>query len=492
MGDCESQNGPGKESCDDTALNSSLVMTPFRSVTSSRVLVAASGVAAATAVGALTPVIPSILLVCCVAAAAAMAVRSSSGRFAIVISGGLLVFRSSDQLDVTKIAYLLWVAVSTAVAVVKLGADRDHDRLNDIRPLVLSAVALAAAIVLSLAVALVSGTSFIDWLRDAAPYCLLVVAPFLAWDSVRSRLSSHLEVIIVASGLMASVAFAVEWLGRRGLADLPFATLGSSSGMLSGLAFIVAIGAVLSGGRRAIVWAAIAATIITLLLITGTRSAVVLLVGPIAMMFEPGKRLTRARRLAGAFVVVGLAMLALTFIALQSGIIDVLRLSQRLGSIAGLGTDLSNDQSFIERLAQAETVSSTFANSPLFGVGLGHAFAFVRFAGNVTSEFTVDTGLSLAAKFGLAGLGLLAVAASSSFVFFRRLRPRLSEHIRLSFIGFAAVALATLPLGNPLEDKGFGLAATLLVAWALSSAEKSVTTATLAHVRPPPRGPVHP
>ncbi len=447
---------------------------------------------AAAAAGAVTAINPTALTIACVATFASTAITSPSARFAIVIAGGLLVFRSSDQLDASKSAYLVWVGVSTAVAIARLAAEREHRRLADLRPLLLASAGLVGAIALSLLVALLSRTPFIDWIRDAAPYGLLAVSPFLAWDGARSRLGSHMEAIAVAAGLMASVAFAVEWLGRRGLADLPFATLGSSSATLSALAFAVATAAILSRRPRRFLWVVVAATVLTLLLITGTRSTLILLVGPGAMVLAGADRFTRLARLAGGAVVIG--ALALTFLLLagQSSLIDVVQLMDRFASTVSLGSNLSADQSFIERVTQVGVASSAFAGSPVVGVGLGFRFEWARFGGESFPSYSIDTGLSIAAKFGLIGLGLLGIATSAVLSFFRRLRLRLPERVRLSVVGFAAVSIAMLPLGNPLEDKGFGLAVAILVAWALASARTVRTnpnmvaaTTRISHTHPP-------
>ena len=427
---------------------------------------------AATVAGAATALNPTALAVACVAMCASIAISSPSARFAIVIAGGLVVFRSSDQLDAPKLAYLAWLGLCTAVAVAGLWAEPQRRRLADVRPLVVASAALVGALGLSLAVALSLRTPFVDWIRDAAPYCLLAVSPFLAWDGARSRLRLHMDVIAVVAGLMASVAFAVEWLGRRGLADLPFATLGSSSGTLSALAFVVAIGAILSGRPRRLLWALVAAAVITLLLVTGTRSALVLLVGPVAMLLPRGQRTVRARNLVGTVLGVVLAMVAMTLLVWQSGVVDVVRVTERLGSIFDLGSGLSADQSFIDRVTQARVAAAAFASSPLVGLGLGHTFESLRFGGSTVTAFTIDSSLSIAVKFGLIGLWMIAIGASAVMFFFWRRRLRIPEHLRLSFVGFAAISTAVLITGNPIEDKGFGLAMAILFAWALATARR--------------------
>lgn len=425
--------------------------------------------AAATAVGAVAAISPVVLFVACLATVAAIAITSPAARFAIFVAGGLLVFRGSDQLDIPKLAYLVWVGVSTAIAIARLAAPYDRRRIADIQPLVLASAAAIGALALSLVVAQLRSTSMIDWIRDAAPYGLLAVSPFLAWDGARSRLGSHMEVMAAASGLIASVAFAVEWLGRRGLADLPFATLGSASMMLPALAFTVATAAILSRRPRRYLWVLIAAAVLALLLVTGTRSALVLLVGPMAMLFAHGQRLTRVVRLAGSGLVIGMVVVALASLVTQSSFINLAQLTDRLGSILSLGTNLTTDQSYVERATQVGLAFSTLTGSPLVGVGLGYKFEWTNQFGQFNSTYSLDTGLAIAAKFGVSGVALLAIGLGFAVGFYRRLGHRLTEGARLSFVGLAAIVIAFLPFGNPFEDKGLPLAAAMLIAWALAS-----------------------
>lgn len=427
----------------------------------------------AAVAGALVAISPIVVLVVCVATVAAVATTSAGARFVIVVAGGLFVIGTSDQLDAPKSAYLAWVALSSVLAIARLVKDREQRRAADNPPLLIVAVALAGAIALSLLVALSAGTPLIDSLRDAAPYGLLAVAPLLAWDGARSRMGPHMEAITVAAGLIATTGFAIVFLGRRGIADLPLASFGSASAMLSALVLVVAMAALLSRRSRRLLWAILAAIVVALLFATGTRSVLALLVGPAVMVLAGANRVTRFARLAGAALVIG--GLALTFLLLagQSSIIDVVRLTDRLGLLVSLGSDFSADQSLMERLTQVGVASSTFAQSPIVGVGLGYRFEWTRFGGESFPSYTIDTSLSLAAKFGLIGVGLFGIATLAMSSFYRRVRHRLPEHVRLSFVGFAAVSMAMLPLGNPLEDKGFGLAVCLLVAWALASASNA-------------------
>jgi O-antigen ligase len=211
----------------------------------------------------------------------------------------------------------------------------------------------------------------------------------------------------------------------------------------------------------------VAATILALMLVTGTRANLALLVGPIAMVFAHGRRSRRAIRLVGATFVCAIGLVALVFLTLQSGFVDATRLTGRVDALIRLGSDLTTDESYIERAAQANVAISVFTASPVAGIGLGSRFEWTSPLGQFYSTYNLDTGLALLAKFGVFGVGLLMMATGAVIGFYRRLRNRLPERLWLSFVGFAAIIIAVLPLTNPFEDKGFPLAAAILAAWAL-------------------------
>lgn len=456
-----------------------------------RGVVATLALAAATIAGALAAISPIVLVVACLATVGSFAFISAGARFAVVVGGGLLVLGTSDQLDAPKATYLAWVALCVAVAIARLAKARADPCSADSRALLLASAALCVAIALSLLVALSAGTPFIDSMRDAAPYGLLAVAPVLAWDGARSRLGSHMEAVIVASGLLATAGVAVVLLGRRGIADFSSPTLGSGSLMLSALVFVVTMAALFARRPRRPLWILLATVVVSLLFATGTRSTLALLVGPLVMVVVGSQRFSRSAHLAGATMAIGVLVLTLLVLAGQFSLIDAVRLTDRIGLVVSLGSDLSADQSLMERLTQVGVASATFAESPVVGVGLGFRFEWTRFGGESFPSYTIDTSLSLAAKFGLIGIGLFGIATFAAVSFYRRLRHRLPEHVRLSFVGFAAVSLAMLPLGNPLEDKGYGLAVCMLAAWALASAS-SVHTEPNMVVAKQSRGPASP
>jgi hypothetical protein len=442
-----------------------------------RAVAAAMMLAVAAAAGVVAAIDPTVLVVVCAATVGAVAIASPSTRFAVVVGGGLFVLGTSDQLDPPKAAYLGWVALSVVLAIANVAACLDVRRTADLRPLVAASCAVGGAVTLAVLVALWTGTPFIDSMRDASAYGLVVVAPFLAWDGSRSRLGQHMEAVIVVAGLIASIGFSVEFLGRRGIADLPLASFGYSSGTLASLLFMVAVASLLCGHRRRLLWASLAAVVVSLLFVTGTRSTLVLLVGPIAMVIVGSRGFARLARLAGAAIVVGAIGVAIFFLTLQTSVIDLRLLTGRIAELGSFASNPSADQSFVLRATQASVALSRLAGSPVFGIGLGSTFHWTGLGGEPYTSFNIDTGLSVAAKFGFVGLAMLGVAVTGVLAFYRRLRFRVPARVRLTFVGFAVVTVLWLPLGNPLEDKGFGLALAMLFAWILASAR----TADTAH-----------
>jgi hypothetical protein len=100
-------------------------------------------------------------------------------------------------------------------------------------------------------------------------------------------------------------------------------------------------------------------------------------------------------------------------------------------------------------------------------VGPGHFFEW-SIVGYTTRSFTIDSPVSYVAKFGIPGLLFLVIAGISFTLFCReRLRDPITREGASALAGFAAIAIAGIPFGVPLEDKGFAFGFLLLLTLAL-------------------------
>lgn len=405
-------------------------------------------------------------------------------RVAFVLFGGMLALQSSATLDATKFAYLVGMVLCLAGALVAVWAVR---RTPDVRRAVAwiaASAALAVVIAISFLVARANGTSTTDWLRDAAAYALFAALPVYALDGRASSSRKLLVAMLVVAGLLGGLSWAVEWLNRRDILDLPFARLVFPSPQLPGMLFLFAMASALTAGRRGGKWIVLAGLTLGLFLVTGTRSSLLLLIGPLAMAALAGwDRIGRSMRILLLHAVVAVAVvLAFQLAVILPAALGLGRaagepgssspgniLGDRIGSMPGLLGDPTSDGSFKERLAQYQAAWALFVSSPIVGVGPGHSIDWVDVSGNPRTGFTADTPLVLPAKFGLLGiLVFIGVAMAYGFTVRAALRRDRRSAITLTLVGYGLWTIVSLPLGFPIEDKGASLALVLLLALAFA------------------------
>jgi O-antigen ligase len=243
----------------------------------------------------------------------------------------------------------------------------------------------------------------------------------------------------------------------------------------------------LTASPRRAAWVMVAGLILGLFLVTGTRSSLLLLIGPLAMAALAGWN--RIRSSVWTIVSHG-AVAATLVVAFQIALAlpVVLRpatttgepgstgsaapsvpsvLGDRLGSIPGALQNPASDQSLKERVAQYRAAWELFVSRPILGVGPGHSIDWVDSSGQPRTGFTADTPLVLPAKFGLVGILVLSGAAVAYGLTVRTaLRRDRQSVVTLTLVGYGAWTVVSLPLGFPVEDKGASLALMLLLALA--------------------------
>lgn len=402
-------------------------------------------------------------------------------RLGLVVVGGLLVLQSSDRVDPPKLVYLVVAVTAFAIAVYRIVASRREIPPAYLR-LLLASSALFAVLALSFAVAASNGTPTIDWFRDALAYGLFAAVPVLAYDAASPRGRRFLTVLLVVVGVVATASYALVWLDRRGLADLPVDRLLLPAGHVAIALYVFGVAAAMTRGQGAYRWALLAGAIIGVLLATGTRSSLLLFVAPvaIAIVMRPWKP-WRTLRILGLHLLVALLVFAGLNVVLEPAVIGPAvtgsgqprtpDAGDRFESLDDLATSPGTDPSVRERAAQYQAAWTLFLSSPVVGVGPGHEIVWTDVSGARRNEFTADTPLVLTAKFGLIGTVLVAAVTVASIAVVRRLVGRSGRPTEsLALFGFATAALVSLPLGMPIEEKGFSFALAMLLAVALSAA----------------------
>jgi O-antigen ligase len=423
----------------------------------SALVVAAIG--GAVAIEPVAAVLPAALL------GGVLLLVDARARLLFVVFGGLLTLQSSDSLGPTKLAYLGGVVVSLAAAVFALSRSTDWFRRGLAMPLFRGSFAVAALIGISLFVALGHGVGRTDWLRDIAPYALFAVAPIFALDAQWAFSRTALVRVLVCAGVLATMSFSTYWLEGRHIADLPFSSFTLSSFFVPAALVAYAMAAALHSNRGRVRWLSLAALAFALLVVTGTRSTLILVLAPIVVVI--GARRYLSARFFRLVLVAPFALLviaAATYFVVEVTDASTTVISERIETLKETGT--SSDGSYRDRQAQTDAAREVFYANPIFGAGPGTYFNWIVTNGSERSAFILDSPMDFPAKFGIVGLAVLAFLVSNYASFLRsvfRLNHPRPETLALG--AYAAIGIAVFPfLGNPLQDKGWTLGLLLLLA----------------------------
>jgi O-antigen ligase len=395
---------------------------------------------------------------------------SARARILFLVFGGLLIFQSAPELTPPKLYYLLGVTVAAAGALARRKQFRNDPLRRDFAPLFAASRAFAVLAVVSVFVSLAYDTPQKVWLRDASSYFLFAAAPLFAFDAYTAFGQRGLRRLIVVAGLAGSAAFAAHWLSSRHIVSISSA-FGLPTFLLGAALFAYAMAVVLEGDRQRLRWLMLASAILAGLIATGTRSSLILLAVPIAIILGARRHFAR-RSVRFAIVIPAASLLVLIgvqfLIRYTSAHRDVLQ--ERATLLRHTGS--SSDQSYVDRLAQTTAAWKVFKDSPVLGVGPGHAFTWVDPTGLEKTVTVIDTPVEYLAKFGLLGLWPLVVLAVSVQRFLSRLRRRTGGRTigQLAVVGLAGAFLSWWALGVPFDDKGFAIGFLLLLALALSEA----------------------
>jgi O-antigen ligase len=419
-------------------------------------------------IGASLAARPTLALAPLALLAAVLLLIDARARILFLVFGGLLTFQSSGDLSGLKLAYLGGILV--AFAGVVLGYSRRRRAVTHAlsMPLLRVSIVFFLLLVLSFVIAATNGVPHPVWLRDAAPYFLFASAPIFALDAEASLGHRTLVAILIAAGMVATLSFAIAWLERRDIADLPIARLAFPSLFLPGALFSYSLSAVLNTGQRRAPWLAAAAAVFALLLATGTRATLVLLAAPLGVLIG-SRRHFAVRSLRLVFLApVSLAMILLiAYSVIQFTNASTEIVEKRISVFQATG-DRAADSSYSERIEQTNAAWSVFKKNVLFGAGPGTHFEWRTTNGEERSSFVLDTPVTFPAKFGIVGLGAIAalILGSASFLrsAFRFHHPRIET---LALVGYTGVAIAGSVLTPPFEDKGFSLGLILLLALVL-------------------------
>ena len=407
---------------------------------------------------------PSLALLGVAIAPGALLLVSPLARVVLMALGPIVFFGGTAEFTAPKQLFLFAAGAAFAGSFLRSRGLHGTSEYRALRPLIVASTAFFVLAGLSFVVAHIGAIALKPWLRDVSPYLLFATAPYFALDAATSITGRRLQLLLACAGLLGAFAFAVTWSNNRGITHLPITWIGFPTVLLPAALASYAAAAALQGRRRAGVWIVLAAMCFTLLASTGTRSALVLLASPVAIVFAAPRNLfRRALRLS-----LGLPLAALAVLGLLASVITIANanttvLRDRRATLYQSGSTV--DRSYLDRLSQSRASLAAFHSSPLVGTGPGVPIEWHNSFGKLKSTSTVDSPFGYLAKFGFAGLIPLVVLVGSFIVFVRRLaRSPTVLTSRLALVGFGVVVVLWSILNVPFEDKGFPVGFMLLIA----------------------------
>ena len=111
---------------------------------------------------------------------------------------------------------------------------------------------------------------------------------------------------------------------------------------------------------------------------------------------------------------------------------------------------------------------------PPLGVGPGYVFEWLDYKGDPLSSFSIDTGLAIPAKFGIAGVVMLVALSIAYLAFLRKARAASGPTVaHVAVVALFVLAIMGLAFSAPFEDKGFSFGLLFLLALSLPEEQET-------------------
>ncbi|WP_258724173.1 O-antigen ligase family protein [Cellulomonas sp. NS3] len=430
---------------------------------------------AATPLVAAAAVLEPRLLLVVPGIAALLALAWPWGRLTWFVGGAMVVFQTSAGLTMPKVAYVAGVAVALLLAAPGVARTLRTWGVR-FRPGLWGAALLAGWLAVATSIqSLGAGVPVESWARDALTYFLVCAAVVFGIDAASVVSVRAARAVTACVGVVVAYGFATSWIQRRGLAAESGQVLLASMVALVVPISLAIVLALAGRGARA-QWLALAGGLVGAVLLTGTRTGVVLLAPALGVIGAPSKGRVRASKiLVGMAVALGVIAAALfTFGSRITG--AGFQQARIRDAVRAFTEGVSQDGSGSIRIRAYEYAEGIFRDSPLLGQGLGVFFPNPNPGGGETS-FSLDTPWVLLAKFGLVGAAVLVAALT--LIVLPCFRPRGDPPMLEAAVASGSVVgwLAILPFGPPTEDKGFAISIALLL-MLVGSAARTTAAAT--------------
>lgn len=407
---------------------------------------------------------PAILLVVAGPALvffALKSIRSARFRLYLFVGFGMLIMQSeSGGLGALKPIYFILVAVFGVVSVHNVKYLTESAK-SAFRPVFLGSSLLAVLILAYIAYSVLQGELLSRVVRDAFTYVLVAISPFIGADAARESTIEGARIFVATATGLAALSFAVYWLAVRQVSILGVERLFMFSMMLSGLGVI--LGFVYGLSRLNAVWLGFGLYCLIAVLVTGTRSGLLLVFALLATMGARRKlRISWTRIVPGFLIIILGAYLLLPSISAQVSTENFLE-SRMRAFLQVVQGGIESDASGQMRQRAMEISLSAWRESVLLGGGFGQAFQSVR-PGEPPVDFQLDSGFLILAKFGIFGSIIILISIGLIYYGFLRFHKKtgLRTQSQTIFASFAFMTLMFFLLGVPMEDKGFAYSLCLI------------------------------
>ncbi|NIK69244.1 O-antigen ligase family protein [Paenibacillus sp. BK720] len=395
--------------------------------------------------------------------------RSAVLRFIYIVIGSLLVFQSSSNFGLQKVAFLIGIIVVTLISFHQTRPLLKERQYKTLVPVLFTSYVFGFYVIVCIVLSILRGANELTVIRDAAPYLIFSITPLLAFDFSKHIKRSVVTKLFILVGIYATISCSYGWIVRRGItdADSGMTSIGFPSFMLSFAFFIYCCALALRGKHKVFIWTILSAFTIAALLITGTRSTFLALIGPLVILLS-GKGLSYFKRFQrGVYVSL---IFILSFFVGVSLLLSVTNIEKEkfyerismIGSVFDKKSRL-NDYSYIERTNQTEATLLAFKESPIVGMGPGYIFKVKKYNGVEYNYVSLDSKYSIMAKYGMLGYLILVVWLWNIYVYLRRSSEgRVYTLNSLTIIGYISIVILCMVISVPIEDKGYGIAFLLL------------------------------
>jgi len=386
-------------------------------------------------------------------------------RLVISVVGALLVFQS----DFTSLKYgYLAVAFLCFLLSLRSIFDPGGGIRREFRALVVCSALLACYLAFTFVVSRSNDISSVQWFRDALPYFLLVLLPYIGIAAGPAISPRWNHWWFIAIGLAVSVGLTADWLHRRGVSALPFGRFVLSSTVVVALCFAYAITqAGLPRNPMRWWWGTISLIILVAVLLTGSRSNLVLLAAFAGIIGSARDFRVTPRRAWGVLFGLLLTLVVVTPLVANLLVSDPDFLNTRINdALAVLQGHADADASYAMRKASYDLTAEALTDHLALGTGPGYLYPTPP-----KPTFNLDAPGIVPAKFGLFGLAFIGAFLLSVAVSVRNIRRAHGPSPAFTASrGWLVVLIALVPFGPWLEDKGFPVALAMLFAAVISDA----------------------